>query len=455
MTSKNILIAIFIACILVFSVPAFAAPTGNFFADFFNSILSFFSKIFSGGPTGFQTVCGTETVNSGTNGEVKTIVQSGGTESSANCPPSSCGSGFVDAGIFTDKYRNSGNTQDKFAYSRICAKGTSGNLKTCTSTGITGEGSLCTPSACDAGYTSLGTFGDLRELTTPGDTWTWNEVNYRICVSGIDAGSSTYAGEGAGSFPASGLCTAGQSKVGDLHQIHFDEAGQYRTLTLCVAYTPPTTTSTPTTTVPPTTTSSSSTTTSLPGGTTSSSTTTSSGSTSSSITMPPTTSAGSTSSSSTTTKTGGTTTTTRAGATTTTSLGTTTTTTIVELIAVSDQEAYATISETNKTIVELQATKNISEALKLYGLAVDAYNTGDYANAKTLALQAQSSITELSLPAPAEIPILYVSIGGIVLLVAIVGIAFYLQKQKKAGMKTSTAPAINPAPKPPATKAKS
>ena len=149
-----------------------------------------------------------------------------------------------------------------------------------------------------------------------------------------------------------------------------------------------------TTTVPDTT-SSSSTTTSLPDGSTSSSTTAPSGSSSSSTTTSPPTSLGSTSSSSpsTTTRTGGTTTTTRTGATTTTSGGTTTTTTIAELIDVSDQEAYNTIQEANKTIVELQSTKNISEALKLYGQAVDAYNTGDYANAKTFALQAPSSIT--------------------------------------------------------------
>ena len=218
--------------------------------------------------------------------------------------------------------------------------------------------------------------------------------------------------------------------------------------------TPVSTTSTPTTT-PPT----SSPSTSAPP--TSSSTTTPPGSTSSSTTAPPTTSAGSTSSSSTTAMTGGTTTTTRTGASTTssttttvqTSAGGSTTTTITELIDVSDNEAYATILEANKTIVELQSTKNISEAMKLYGQAVDAYNTGDYANAKTFALQAQSSITEFSLPAAQEIPILYVSIGGIVLLVAIVGIAFYLQK--KAGMKISTAPPVNPTPKPPVAKAKS
>ncbi len=323
-----------------------------------------------GGPTGAQTF-GTESVSSGTNGEVRSVVQTGGTEAPGSAPLGACSAGFIEAGIYTDKYTNQGASTTYYKYQKICAKGTSGTLKTCTST-VSSEGNACTPATCDAGQIDVGEFRDLKNFVSFSQ---FDVTVYRLCVAGIDSGNIVSGGTGSSPGPTPADCTTG-SNSGVLTQIYFDDAGYYRTWRVCIAYTPPTTSSSTTTTEPPTTTS-------TPGGSTSSSTTTpptTSGGTTSSST-PPTTSGGTTTTSGGTTTTGGTTTsgittttnrgttTTAAPTTTTTSGGITTTsggTTTTTAEKITEQEAILAIQSANASIVLAQETKNISEAVELY-----------------------------------------------------------------------------------------
>ncbi len=408
------------------------------------------------GPTGLQTgACGAETLSSGTNGEVRSKIQDGGTESP--CAMNACGAGMVEAGIFADKYRAASDSYQKFTYYKICVKGTSANFKTCTSSAINDEGTLCVPAACGAGETDLGTPADIRNYD--GGTGRWDEVSYRLCVAGIDAGSMQW-GEQGGSAPTPAACAAGQDSSGLFGEIHFNEGGQYRAWRLCIKYTAPATSSSTTTTTEPPTTSSSSTTppTTSPGGATSSSTTTPpttspGGTSSSSTTTPPTTSAGAT----TTTTGGSTTTTSSSGAATsptTTTLSGETATTEPEVQmekSVSEHDALSAIEEANTTIYSSSSSKNVSDALSLYSKAIDSYNNQDYFNAKAFALQAKLSIKDYEGQKPSDSGnILFISIGAIVLLALIAGVAYYFVKMKPkgaSGQPKPSAPSTTPSKK--------
>ncbi len=405
------------------------------------AILVISNPQFLGGPTGAQTF-GSESVSSGTNGEVRSVLQTGGTESSGGAPLGACSAGYVEAGIFTDKYTNIDSSTTYYKYQKICVKGTSGTLKTCTGT-VASEGNACTPAACDAGQIDVGMVRDLRNFVSFSQ---FDVTVYRLCVAGIDSGNIVSGGESGSPGPTPATCASG-SNSGVLTQIHFDDAGYYRSWRVCIAYTPPPTSSS-TTTEPPTTSSSSTTT----------PPTTSGGTTSSSTTTPPTTSAGTTATTSAPTTTSKPTTT--AKPTTTTQppvtaqaaqqTGTTTTTITAQTTTTSqitEQEALLAIQAANTSIILTQETKNITEAVGLYASAIDAYNSGDYANAQVLALQAQGAIKEYFAPPTTEVPILFVSIGAVVLLLIIVGGFFLLQSRKKPAAGQSTAhPAQENAP---------
>jgi len=113
--------------------------------------------------------------------------------------------------------------------------------------------------------------------------------------------------------------------------------------------------------------------------------------------------------------------------------------------AVTEAEAFAAIESANKTIISVAGQKDVTNAMKLYSSAVESYNTADYAAAKNLALQSVSAIKDIK---KEESPILFVSIGAILIIVVLVGIIYYMKTRKPPQTAVQTQP---PAPQPSAT----
>ncbi len=171
--------------------------------------------------------------------------------------------------------------------------------------------------------------------------------------------------------------------------------------------------------------------------TTSSSTTTTSTPSSSTTTSRPSTTASSSTTTTTITQTSG-----QDIQAATTTLPPTTTTTW----AVTEAEAFAAIESANKTIISVAGQKDVTNALKLYSSAVESYNAADYAAAKNLALQSVSAIKDIK---KEEFPILFISIGIIIVVIAIIGIVYYLKTKNRPQTNVQTQPlapqpAVNP-----------
>ncbi len=139
-----------------------------------------------------------------------------------------------------------------------------------------------------------------------------------------------------------------------------------------------------------------------------------------------------------------TTTSTQLSATTTTPTQEITTTTSAKPGGISASEALAAIQAANLAIQTSEGKKDVSAAKTLYAQASAEYSKSNYSGAKTLALQAKTSIKDLA--PKEEFPILYISIAAaILLLLATGGIYIYLKKnQAKATEKKPEAPPTPP-----------
>lgn len=170
--------------------------------------------------------CGTETVSSGTGGEVRMIVQTNGTEGDERCLPSACSSGMKNIGTITDKYSSASIL--KFVYQRICIKDAlAGEINQCQSS-INSESAKCSPPQCSSGYSSI-LLDDMRDKS--GNFWT--HVVYRVCAKGPE--SLVYKmNESSGSFAEPAACGSNYTEVGSYKEIHFGDSEIYRNYRICV-----------------------------------------------------------------------------------------------------------------------------------------------------------------------------------------------------------------------------
>ena len=107
------------------------------------------------------------------------------------------------------------------------------------------------------------------------------------------------------------------------------------------------------------------------------------------------------------------------------------TTTVSTPPSILEAEALSAIESTKRFITSAQAlNKNVSDARNFYLNAIDAYNSGNYAEAKSLAQEAKTMVKDFS-PEQTEIPIAYIISAAIIIFVAVGGI-FYYTKIKKA-----------------------
>ncbi len=193
-----------------------------------------------GGPTGAQTAqCGVETVTSGPMGEVRSIVQTGGSGSPAACFPSACTPGLTQASSpLVEKYFDEDGLVNKFNIQRICLKAISARTFGCPSTGISSEANACNPStALGSGEISIGTFADLYKTNLQNSAWDENVV--RLIVQGVGSGSIQTI-EWSGSFSPQTTCPSGKLYAGSFHEIHFKEQEFYRKYNICLEPGPPT-----------------------------------------------------------------------------------------------------------------------------------------------------------------------------------------------------------------------
>ncbi|MBI3034152.1 hypothetical protein HYY72_03250, partial [Candidatus Woesearchaeota archaeon] len=163
--------------------------------------------------------CSAESVSTNSGGQVRVETQTGYGTGEMVCQPSDCDSGMALVGTLSDVLGNNLN----FHNYKVCVSGAAGGYTLACESDHTTEANICNPGSCDAGYVSI---GDIHELH-----WEWAR-NYRICVQGIASGSIISCDSNANNNEADicnpGSCGANELLVGDVHELHNSIWRNYR-----------------------------------------------------------------------------------------------------------------------------------------------------------------------------------------------------------------------------------
>ncbi len=199
---------------------------------FVAAIFLFMFLIFSVGVFAQTGICGSESISSGTKGEVRLKTQTGGTDLNYDvCWPKACSTGMAASTVVSDKYKSDGT--DKFAYQKICMVDVDSlSLSECSGV-ISNELEKCSPQKCEAGFFDFGLVSEKRDKS--GNFWTENV--YRLCAKGSKIENATLVfNESVGFALLPEKCPAGFDDSGIFREIHFNSSETQRAWRICVKY---------------------------------------------------------------------------------------------------------------------------------------------------------------------------------------------------------------------------